>query len=266
MPELRVNGEAETPDDVGPSPSLIYGVRGIERTFRTGGRDVRVLRGVDLDIRDGEFVAVRGPSGSGKSTLLHILGLLDRPSAGNISYRGRDLGGIGERQRTALRATEFGFIFQFYYLLPEFTALENVLMPARIAGRRARIARAGRRERASGLLERVGLGHRLEHRPDQLSGGERQRVAIARALMNEPRIVFCDEPTGNLDSRTAEGIHELLSELNETLGQTIVAVTHEPAMARVAHRVLHMRDGVVIEDPDGGVPGSSEPDQEEIAP
>ena len=230
---------------------LLYVVKGLRKTFRMGGQKIEVLRGIDLSIPRGDFLAVKGSSGTGKSTLLHIMGLLDQATAGALRYDGRDLVGASDRVRTRLRAAEFAFVFQFYYLLPEFDATENVVMSSLIAaGRAPALKQAGskeRRERARALLERVGLGHRLEHRPSQLSGGERQRVAIARALINEPRIVFCDEPTGNLDSKTAAGIHELLHELNESLGQTIVVVTHEPAMADAARRVLHMVDGVIAD-------------------
>jgi lipoprotein-releasing system ATP-binding protein len=229
------------------APCLLS-VRGVTKSFRLGSRTIEVLRGVDLEIPPGAFMAIRGSSGAGKSTLLHILGLLDRPTSGSIVYGGRELAGAGERERSRLRATEFAFIFQFYYLLPEFTALENVVIPSLIAGSRGRgpKGRAARQARARELLERVGLGARLSHRSGELSGGERQRVAIARALINEPRIVFCDEPTGNLDSRTAEGIHELLRELNETMGQTLVVVTHEPVMAEVARVRLEMLDGRIV--------------------
>ena len=226
---------------------VILSARDLERSFRLGGRQIRVLTRVDLDVRTGELLAIRGKSGAGKSTLLHVLGLLDRPSAGSVSIKGRDLARASESVRNRVRARELGFVFQFYYLLPEFDAVENVVMPALIAGPAGR--RHGRRSvlrsRAIELLGRVGLGHRLDHRPSQLSGGERQRVAIARALMNEPQVMFCDEPTGNLDSTTANGIHELLRELHGALGQTIVLVTHEPTTAGIADRVITMEDGVL---------------------
>ncbi len=230
---------------------VVLGVEDVTKSFKLGRQTVEVLRGVNLRVRRGDFLAIRGSSGAGKSTLLHILGLLDRPTSGSVSYEGRDVSGAGERARTRLRATEFAFVFQFYYLLPEFTALENVCIPAVIAGTRSHAevrGRGARKQRAREFLERVGLGHRLGHLPNQLSGGERQRVAIARALMNQPRIVFCDEPTGNLDSRSASGIHELLHDLNESLSQTIVVVTHEPAMADVARRRIVMSDGRVDEE------------------
>jgi lipoprotein-releasing system ATP-binding protein len=234
----------------GQVPPLLE-VRDVTRQFRMGSETLNVLRGVSFAIDEGEFVAIRGSSGSGKSTLLHVLGLLDRPNAGRVLYRGEDLTRVSESRRTKLRSTEFAFVFQFYYLLPELSAIENVLMPAMIAGRSAVLLPRGRREReerALDLLERVGLADRRKHRPHQLSGGERQRVALARALMNQPRLVFCDEPTGNLDSKTSEGIHRLMCELNETFGQAFLVVTHEPAMARAAKRELTMVDGLIVED------------------
>lgn len=230
---------------------VLLAARGVTRSFRVGANELHVLRGVDLSLREGEFVAIRGSSGSGKSTLLHILGLLDRPNDGSLFYRGVDLARASERRRTKLRSTEFAFVFQFYYLLPELSAVENVLMPAMIAGSAAAsipASRSGRRKRAEELLDRVGLNDRGKHRPHQLSGGERQRVAFARALMNQPKLVFCDEPTGNLDSKTSEGIHRLMRELNESLGQAFLVVTHESAMAAAASRQLVMVDGVITEE------------------
>lgn len=224
--------------------------RGIRRTFKMGGSRLSVLDGVDLVVEEGEFTAVRGSSGAGKSTLLHILGLLDRPDEGTLLIGGEDLSRASERRRARVRAIEVGFVFQDYYLLPEFTALENVLMPAFIASGRSRAAARGddQQERASALLERVGLGDRMKHRPRQLSGGERQRVAIARALLNAPRVVFCDEPTGNLDSRNAGSIHDLLLELNEREQQTFLIVTHEADLAAIARRRLDMIDGRIVDE------------------
>ncbi len=221
--------------------------RGLQRHFALGAQRVAVLRGADLRVMRGEFAAILGSSGSGKSTLLHILGLLDRPDGGEVLWNGEALATAGESRRTELRATESAFVFQFYFLLPEFSALENVVMPAAIARGRGRAPKsaAERRERGMELLERVGLKERMQHRPQQLSGGERQRVAIARGLMNRPSILFCDEPTGNLDSRTAHSIHELLVEVNRELGQTILVVTHEADMAAVAARRVVMRDGII---------------------
>jgi len=234
----------------GATAGVFFSARGITRSFSMGGQEVEVLKRVDLDVREGDFLAIKGSSGTGKSTLLHILGLLDRPTSGTLTFEGTELASASESRRTALRATELAFVFQFYYLLPEFSTVENVFMPALIArgGARSLIGRNNRKERkarAIQLLEQVGLSHRLTHRPNQLSGGERQRVAIARALMNQPRIVFLDEPTGNLDSNTAASIHDLLRELNESLNQTMVVVTHERAMADVARRRVEMVDGVI---------------------
>ena len=249
MTRSGASAMSDSPQDT--ASHALLEVRAIERAFNVAGRELRVLRGVDFSIQEGEFVAIQGSSGSGKSTLLHILGLLDRPTEGAVLYQGEHLEDASESRRTVLRATEFAFVFQFYYLLPELSALENVRMPALIAGRAAtRIpaSKAERMDRARGLLERVGLSERMGHRPHQLSGGERQRVALARALMNEPRLMFCDEPTGNLDSKTAAGIHELMLELNDGLRQTILVVTHEPAMGQVAHRRLTMVDGKIVSE------------------
>ena len=236
----------------------IYEVRGVTRTFKVAGTTLSILRGVDLVIEEGDFLAIQGTSGVGKTTLLHIMGLLDRPTTGEVRFQGEELGKAPDRRRGELRAIDFAFVFQFYYLLPEFNAIENVAFPALIAngygnGHRAPRTHKDRMERAAELLARVGLSERRHHRPHQLSGGERQRVAIARALMNQPRIVFCDEPTGNLDSRTAKGIHALFRELNETLRQTFVVVTHEESMALAARHRVFLSDGSIIaaHGPDG---------------
>jgi lipoprotein-releasing system ATP-binding protein len=229
----------------------IFEVRGVTRTFKVAGTTLPILRGVDLSIEEGDFLAVQGTSGVGKTTLLHIMGLLDRPSSGEVRFKGEELGRAPDRRRGELRAIDFAFVFQFYYLLPEFNAIENVAFPALIANgyggaHRAPKTQGERLARAGELLGRVGLSQRTHHRPHQLSGGERQRVAIARALMNQPRIVFCDEPTGNLDSRTARGIHELFRELNATLKQTFVVVTHEESMALAARHRVFLKDGEVV--------------------
>jgi lipoprotein-releasing system ATP-binding protein len=235
------------------SDAAFYECRGVSRSFENGGRVLEILRDVTFSVAEGELLSVLGLSGSGKSTLLHLMGLLDRPSTGDIRFLGQEIGSAPESVRTALRATEFAFVFQFYYLLPEFDALENVMFPARIAAssgfkHRAPTGAAERRDRAEELLKRVGLGERLRHRPHQLSGGERQRTAIARALMNRPRIVFCDEPTGNLDPRTAAEVHSLFRELNESLGQTFVVVTHDPRMAAASKRRIHLEDGRIADE------------------
>jgi lipoprotein-releasing system ATP-binding protein len=221
--------------------------RGLTKSYRIAGETLEVLRGVDLDVHEGEILAILGTSGSGKSTLLHVLGWLDRADSGTIQYEGRDRAGISATERAHLRNQVMGFVFQFYHLLPELTALENVLLPTMIhlgagAFRRAKPAAAAR---ATSLLERVGLGKRMGHRPSQLSGGERQRVAIARALQNRPKFLLCDEPTGNLDGRTAADIRRLLWDLNRTDGQTLVVVTHDTKLAADAHRSVHLVDGQV---------------------
>jgi lipoprotein-releasing system ATP-binding protein len=228
----------------------IYEVRGVTRTFKIAGTTLSILRGVDLIVQEGDFLAIQGTSGVGKTTLIHIMGLLDRPTTGEVRFQGEELGRAPDSRRGLLRAIDFAFVFQFYYLLPEFNAIENVAFPALIANgtgapHRAPTNHKDRLARAADLMKRVGLSGRTHHRPHQLSGGERQRVAIARALMNQPRIVFCDEPTGNLDSRTASGVHELFRELNETLRQTFVVVTHEESMALAARHRVFLKDGVV---------------------
>jgi lipoprotein-releasing system ATP-binding protein len=230
-------------------PPVVLSARGLEKTYRIGGQPLPVLRGVDLDVREGEVLAVLGASGSGKSTLLHVLGWIDSADAGRILYEGTDRASLSAAERAVLRNRVIGFVFQLYHLLPELDALENVLLPAMIlhgplAWRREKKAA---RERARALLDRVGLSARAHHRPSQLSGGERQRVAVARALMNGPRFLFCDEPTGNLDGRTAADVRRMLWDLNEREKQTIVVVTHDPTLAAEAHRVVHLVDGRVAD-------------------
>ena len=203
---------------------------------------LEVLRGVDLNVAKGELVAIMGASGAGKTTLLEILGTLSRPSSGSLLIEGTDVTALGDRELAAFRGRRSGFVFQAHHLLPEFTALENVMIPALIAGRSTSQART----RATELLTRLGLGDRLGHKPSELSGGEQQRTAIARALINEPAVLLADEPTGNLDSVTKEEIHSLLLELRRELGQTIVIVTHDPALAGICDRTLVMRDGLFV--------------------
>jgi len=216
----------------------------IHKSFRMGSEKLRVLRGVDFAMEEGEILAIVGQSGSGKSTLLHQVGLLDKPDQGLVRFRGEEMPLVGARAAHA-RNRLFGFVFQFYHLLPEFTALENVLMPSLILQSWGEFRRQRKeiRARAQHLLERVGLGERMKHRPPQLSGGERQRVAIARALMNSPAILLCDEPTGNLDRRTAEDVRALLWDLNRTDKQTMVVVSHDPGLAQQADRSLVLVDG-----------------------
>lgn len=203
------------------------------------GQPITVLDHLDLEVRSGEVLAIVGQSGVGKSTLLHILGTLDTPSSGRVWFEGRDLFCLDEKQQAEFRNREIGFVFQFHHLLPDFDAVENVMMPALIGGVRRSQAFARARE----LLDRVGLGDRLDHRPGQLSGGELQRVAIARALVLSPKAVLADEPTGNLDPDTAAEVHTLLLELNRERGTTFVLVTHNEDLARSAHRVLRLHHG-----------------------
>ena len=215
--------------------------KGLRKVYQDGVRRVEVLSGVDLAVEPGELVAVVGPSGSGKSTLLHLLGALDRPDSGWIRIGDRSLAGQSPAQLAAFRNRTIGFVFQFHQLLPDFTALENVLLPGRIAGEEPQRLLA----RALGLLEEVGLGHRLDHFPSQLSGGERQRVAICRALVLEPPLLLADEPTGNLDPASGEQVFELLLELQERHGTTGVLVTHNPEIAGRCARILRLEGGVL---------------------
>jgi lipoprotein-releasing system ATP-binding protein len=212
---------------------------GLVKRYPTAGGSLEVLSGLDLAVYPGEMVAVVGESGTGKSTLLHLLGALDRPTAGTVRFRGKDVFTQPDEALAAFRNRALGFVFQFHHLLPEFTALENVAMPALIAGQRLDAARP----RAAELLALLGLADRAEHRPGQLSGGEQQRVAVARALMNRPGLVLADEPTGNLDTRTAERLHDELRRLASMHEQAFVVVTHNPALAALADRVLELRDG-----------------------
>jgi len=202
---------------------------------------VPALRGVSFDVEEGEFLAVLGPSGSGKSTLLHLIGCLDRPDEGEILFEGRNVLILNDDELAELRLKRIGFVFQFFNLLPRLTALENVKIPLALAG----ISDKEADERARKLLEMVGLGERLNHRPSELSGGEQQRVAIARALINNPKLVLADEPTGNLDTKSGWEIVNLMRKLNEDLGQTFIVVTHDPQIAEVADRIIYLKDGLI---------------------
>jgi len=214
-------------------------IEGLTKTYLMGDKRLEVLRGIDLEIAAGELVALTGPSGAGKSTFLHLLGTLDVPTGGQILVDGEDVFARGEEGLALLRNETIGFVFQSHHLLPEFTALENAMMPALIR----RTARADARRRAAEMLSLVGLGERMEHRPGELSGGEQQRVALARALCLRPRLLLADEPTGNLDPGTAEGIHALLSDLNARMGVTAVVVTHNERLASSLPRRLRLEAG-----------------------
>jgi lipoprotein-releasing system ATP-binding protein len=229
---------------------------GLRKTFRTGDGSIEVLRSIDLTVGEGERVAVVGASGVGKSTLLHILGTLDRPSSGSLSFRCEDLLAKDGRSLARFRNESLGFVFQFHHLLPEFDALENVMMPGLIGGR----AFAEMRRRAVRLLEEVGLEHRIRHPVGKLSGGERQRVAVARALVLDPALVLADEPTGNLDPKTGDQVLNLLLEMNRIHGTALVVVTHSPQLAGELGRVVALTDGYLGEPSPFGVPPSPQPD------
>ncbi len=221
---------------------MLYELYGVDKRYGHGDAEVAALRGVELTIAKGQFIVVAGPSGSGKSTLLQLLGGLDRASSGTVRFEGTDLGGLGDARLADLRLKAFGFIFQQFNLIPTLTAATNVeaaLAPDSMGAEQ-------RRQRVGELLEMVGLGARAEHLPGQLSGGEQQRVAIARALANSPRVLLADEPTGNLDSKTGSEVLALLREISEQEGQTVVLVTHDPAIADAAPLLLRMQDGMVL--------------------
>ncbi len=250
--------------------SELVEIRGLHKTFLHMGRKLHVLTGIDLDIGAAEIVAIVGKSGAGKSTLLHCIGTLDLPTRGSIRLAGQELTGLPSARLADIRNRTIGFVFQFHHLLPEFTALENVMMPGLIQGRR----RAEMESRAGQLLEEVGLSARETHRPGELSGGEQQRVALARALVLEPKIILADEPTGNLDTATSEAIHELFFAVNRRHGTTIIVVTHNVAFARSMPRVVTMQDGKILADerraksdpgPDSDAEQGDDDDDDEVA-
>jgi len=223
--------------------SLVIKIRNITRDFPLGQEIVKVLKGIDLDIERGEYVALMGPSGSGKSTLMNLLGCLDTPTSGSYDLNGHDVSNMTDDELAEIRNKEIGFVFQTFNLLPRTTALENVALPMVYAG----ISKTDRTKRAEEVLNQVGLGDRMDHRPNQLSGGQRQRVAVGRALVNKPSIILADEPTGNLDSKTSIEIMNLFEEIHRN-GNTVIIVTHEEEIATHAHRIIRLRDGIVESD------------------
>lgn len=227
-----------------PSNTVVLEAQDVYKSFTDGKSTVDVISGLSLQVHQGEFVSIVGSSGSGKSTLLHILGGLDRPNKGIINLNGTRFDTLGEAERGFLRNEHLGFVYQFHHLLPEFTALENVAMPLML---RKDANFKAVKERAEYLLERVGLSHRLTHQPGELSGGERQRVALARALVTQPKLMMADEPTGNLDRKTAMTIFELLSNLRDEFNMAMLIVTHDEQLAKSADRILHMQDGVWVD-------------------
>lgn len=227
-------------------------VEKLEKSFFDGASELKVLRGVDLEVNKAEILAIMGASGAGKSTLLHLIGTLDRPTSGNIYYEDEDITTYSERELTQFRNTSVGFVFQFHQLLPEFNALENVIMGKLISSRKSgytggqKLNRNEMNDRAENLLGSVGLSERLTHFPSQLSGGERQRVAIARSLMNQPKVILADEPTGNIDDITSEVVFDVLLQVNEELNQTIIIVTHDSRLSDQTSRTVNLVEGKII--------------------
>ncbi|MFA6142194.1 MAG: ABC transporter ATP-binding protein [Candidatus Omnitrophota bacterium] len=218
---------------------LTISAENLHKAYRSGVKNVYAVNGISIGIRRAETTAIIGPSGAGKSTVLHLLGGLDKPASGRVLIDGVDIYKLSDRRRAIIRNSKIGFVFQFYYLLPEFTALENVMMPGLIKGQYLK-------ERAIDLLKSVGLKDRISHKPRELSGGESQRVAIARALINEPKILLCDEPTGNLDSKNSESIYDLLFQVKAKSGTALVIVTHDDTISKKSDRIIHIKDGKVV--------------------
>lgn len=216
-------------------------LKGVKKLYMMGDTEIAALCGIDLDIKNSEFVSITGPSGSGKSTLLHIIGALDRPTHGKVTIDGRDVSGMNDNQLAEIRCRKIGFVFQSFNLIPRMSALENVMLPMWFAGFESR------EEKARKLLEEVGLGDRIKNKPAQMSGGQQQRVAIARSLANDPEIIIADEPTGNLDSKTGSEIIRMLHDVNDK-GATLILVTHETKIAGLADRQIHIKDGKIIKD------------------
>jgi putative ABC transport system ATP-binding protein len=223
---------------------MLLSVRSLEKTYTRGDETVRALKGVTLDIEDGQFVSIMGPSGSGKSTLLHLMGGLDRPTRGEVTLRGESIAGMSDSELSLFRRQKLGFIFQFFNLLPTLTALENVCLPRLLGNESIKKIEPRARE----LLVMMNLEARMNHKPDQLSGGEMQRVAIARALISDPALILADEPTGNLDTKTGESILALLRDMSKNTGKTIVMVTHDPKAASYGNRLIRMKDGALESD------------------
>lgn len=239
--------------DVTTAPQPLVRIRDLRRVFRKDGAAIEVLRGVDLDIYRGESLSIMGRSGAGKSTFLQVLGTLDRPDTGTVMFENQDVFSLNDQALSLFRGRRIGFVFQFHHLLPEFTTLENAAMPAIVQ----RIPRAKALERAAHWLDRVGLAHRLGHKPGELSGGEQQRVALARALVMEPSLVLADEPTGNLDEETGAIILDLFGEIHRELGTAVVIVTHSPRLAASMGRALTMVEGRLLETSAAAMPGES---------
>ncbi len=242
----RYGDPSGQPKAGGGNEALVL-IEDLHKSFKHMGRTLEVLGGIDLNIYAGEFLSIVGASGAGKSTLLHCMGTLDLPTSGRIRLAGEELTRMSATRLAAVRNREIGFVFQFHHLLPEFDALENVMLPGLIQGR----SRREMEKRAQKLLDEVGVGHRGSHRPGEMSGGEQQRVAVARALVLEPKLLLADEPTGNLDSATSDAVHDLFFDINREHGTTIVVVTHNPAFAESMPRVVRMKDGKVQRDEAG---------------